>query len=41
MTSNHHHEARVNDDGNPVIPADIARQYGIQPGGDLYIGRKR
>ena len=40
MTSNHSQRARVNEDGNPIIPADVARQYGIQPGGELYLDEK-
>ena len=30
----------VNDDGNPIIPADVAKQYGIQPGGELFLDEK-
>ena len=40
MTSNHSQRARVNDDGNPIIPADVARLYGIQPGGELFLTKK-
>ena len=40
MTSNHSQRARVNDDGNPIIPAEVARQYGIQPGGELFLDEK-
>ncbi len=40
MTSNHSQRARVNDNGNPIIPADVARQYGIQPGGELFLDEK-
>jgi len=40
MTSNHSQRSRVNDDGNPILPADVAKQYGIQPGGDLYLDEK-
>ena len=40
MRSKHNQRTLVNDDGNPIIPADVARQYGIQPGGELFLDEK-
>ena len=40
MRSKHSQRTLVNDDGNPVIPADVARQYGIRPGRELFLDEK-
>jgi MoaA/NifB/PqqE/SkfB family radical SAM enzyme len=40
MNPEHNHRVQVDDDGNLVIPAAVARQYGIQPGIELHLDEK-